>query len=78
MTAEKLSDRPYRYQQAPETTSNYRLGTSSYTNVRSAAQHLFKQDKHMNGSRTYANPDKYDVDTNTTEERCFSRQLYIE
>ena len=29
----------------------------------------------MNGSRTYANPDKYDGDTNATKERCFGRQL---
>jgi hypothetical protein len=38
-------------------------------------QHLVKQGKHANGSQTYANPDKYDDDTNATEGRCFSRQL---
>ena len=75
MAAEKLSDRPCRYQQAPETTPNYRSGTSSYTNVRSTVQHLVKQNKHVNGSRTYAHPDKYDDDTNVTKGRCFSRQL---
>jgi hypothetical protein len=75
MAAEKLSGRPCRCQQAPGTASSYRLGTSSYTNVRSTVQHLVKQDKHVNGSRTYANPDKYDDDTNATEGRCFSRQL---
>lgn len=63
MAAEKQSGRPYRYQQAPETTSDYR-----YTDVRSTVQHLVKQDKHVNGSRTYANPDEYDDDTNTTKE----------
>jgi hypothetical protein len=51
------------------------LGTSSYTNVRYTVQHLVKQGKHVNGSRTYANPDKYDDDTNATKGRCFSRQL---
>ena len=75
MAAEKLSGRPYKYQQAPETASNHRLGTSSYTNVRSAVQYLVKQDKHVDGSRTYANPDKYDDDTNATEGRCFDRKL---
>jgi hypothetical protein len=69
MAAENLSGRPCICQQASETTSNYRLGRSSYTNVRSAVQHLVKQDKHVNGSRTYANPDKYDDDTNATKER---------
>ena len=68
MAAEKQSGRPYRHQQAPETTSNYRLETSSYTDVRSTEQHLVKQDKHVNGSWTYANPDEYDDDTNTTKE----------
>ena len=53
----KLSGRPYRYRQATETTSNYRLGTSSYTNVRSTVKHLVKQDKHVNGSWTYTSPD---------------------
>jgi hypothetical protein len=48
MAAEKLSGRPCRCQQASATTSNYRLGTSSYTNVRSTMQHLVKQDKHVN------------------------------
>ena len=45
---EKPSGRPCRCQQAPETTSNYRLGTSSYTNVCSAVQHPVKQDKQVN------------------------------
>jgi hypothetical protein len=75
MATEKLSDRPCRCQQAPETTSNYRLETSSYTNVRSTVQHLVKQDKHVSGSRTYTNPDKHDKDTNAAKERCFGRQL---
>jgi hypothetical protein len=75
MVAENLSGGPCRCRQAPETTSNYRWGTSSYTNVRSAVQHLVKQDKHVSGSRTYANPDKYDDDTNATKGRCFSRKL---
>jgi hypothetical protein len=34
-----------------------------------------QQDRHVNGRRTYANPDKYDGDTNTTKERCLSRKL---
>ena len=75
MTTENLLGRPCRYRQAPEIVSNYRLGTSSYTNIRSAMQHLVKQYKDVNGSRTYANPDKYDDDTNATKERCFSRKL---
>jgi hypothetical protein len=75
MAAEILSGRPYRCQQAPETASNRRLGTSSYTNVRSAVQYLVKQYKHVNGSRTHANPDKYNDDTNATEGRCFDRKL---
>jgi hypothetical protein len=75
MAAEKLSGRPYRCQQASETTSIYRLGTPSYTNVRSAVQHLVKQGKHVNGSRTYANPDNYDDDTNATKGRCCNRKL---
>ena len=56
MAAQKLSGRPYRRQQAPETTSNPRLGTSSYTNVRSAVQRLVNQDKHVSGDRTNTNP----------------------
>jgi hypothetical protein len=72
MAAKKLSGRPCRCQKAAEIISNCRLGTSSYTNVRSTVQHLVKQDKRVNGSRTYANPDKYDNDTNATEERCLS------
>ena len=72
---EKLSGRPYRYRQAPETTSNYRLGTSSYTTVRSTVQHLVKQGQHVNGNRTYANPDKCNDDTNATKGRRFSPQL---
>jgi hypothetical protein len=75
MAAEKLSGRPCRYQQAFETTSNYRLGTSSYANVRSTMQRLVKQDKHVDGNRTHANPNKYGDDTNTTKGRCFGRQL---
>ena len=75
MAEGKLSGRPYRYQQAFETTSISRLGTSSYTNVRSAMQHLVKQDKHVDGSRTYANTDKYDDDTNATKEACLRRKL---
>ena len=51
------------------------MGTSSYTNVRSTAQHLVKLDKHVKGSRTYTNPDKYDDDTNATKQRYFNRQL---
>lgn len=68
MTAEKQSGRPYIYQQAPETTSDYRLEQSSYTDVRSTVQHLVKQDKHVNGNRTYANSYEYDEDTNPTDE----------
>jgi hypothetical protein len=75
MAAEKLSGRPCRCQQASETTSNYRLGTSSYTNVRSTVQLLVKQDKHANGNWTYADPDKYDNDTNATKERYVSHPL---
>jgi hypothetical protein len=75
MAAEKMSGRPCRCQQAAETTSSYRLGSSSYTNVCSTVQHLVKQDKHVNGSRTYANPDKYGDDTNAAKDRCFSCQL---
>jgi hypothetical protein len=75
MAAEKLSGRPCRCQQASETTSSYRLGTSSYTTLRSAVQHLVKQDVHVYGSRTYVNPDKRDDDRNPTKERCFGRQL---
>jgi hypothetical protein len=75
MAAQKLSGRPYRCQQASETTSICRLGTPSYTNVRSTVQHLVKQDKHVNGSRTNANPDEYDNDTNATKERCFGSKL---
>jgi hypothetical protein len=37
--------------------------------------HLVKQGKRVNGSRTYANPDKYGGDTNATKERRFSPQL---
>jgi hypothetical protein len=68
MAAEKQSGRPYRHQQAPETTSDYRLETSSYTDVRSTVQHLVRQYTHVNGSRTYANSDEYDEDTNPTKE----------
>jgi hypothetical protein len=75
MAAKKLSGKPCKCQQASEITSIYRLGMSSYTNVRSAMQHLVKQDKHENGSRTYANTDKYDDDTNATKEACFNRKL---
>jgi hypothetical protein len=75
MTAEKLSGRPCRRQQVPGTTSNYRLGTSSYTNVRSTVEHIVKQDKHVKESQTYANPDEYDNDTDATKDRCFGRQL---
>jgi hypothetical protein len=75
MVAENLSGRPCRCQQAPETTSNYRLGTSSYTNVRSAVHHLVKHDRHVNGSQTYANPDEDEDDTNATKGRCFGRKL---
>ena len=67
MAAEKLSGKPCKCQQASEITSIYRLGTPSYTNVRSTMQHLVKQDKHVNESRTHANPDKYDDDTNATK-----------
>jgi hypothetical protein len=74
MAAEKLSGRPCRCQQATETTSDYRLGTS-YTDVCSTVQHLVKQDKHVNGSRKYANPDEYDADTDPAKDRCCSRQL---
>jgi hypothetical protein len=70
-----MSGRPCICRHVPETTSSYRLGTSSYTNVRYTVQHLVKQDKHVNGSRTYANPDKYDDDTNATKGRRSSRQL---
>ena len=38
-------------------------------------QYLVKQDKYVNGSRTYANPDKYDDDTKATNERRFSPHL---
>jgi len=37
-----------------------------------------KQDsKHVNGSRTHANPDKYDDDTNATKEGRFGRKLEL-
>jgi len=75
MATENLSGRPCRYQQASETISNYRLGTPSYTKVRSTMQHLVKRDEQVNGRRTYANPDKYDDDTNATKDRCLSRKL---
>jgi hypothetical protein len=34
-----------------------------------------KQKRHVNGSQTYADPDKYDDDTNGTNERCFGCYL---
>jgi hypothetical protein len=75
MAAEKLSGRPCRCQEASETTSNYRLGTSSCTIVHSTMQHVVKQERYMKGNRTYANADKYDYNTNRTNERRFSYQL---
>jgi hypothetical protein len=57
MAAEKLSGRPCRCRQAPETTSD----------VRSTVQNLVKHNKHVNESRTYANPDKCDDGTNATK-----------
>ena len=73
--AKTLSGRPCRYRQAAETTSNYRSGTFSYTNVHSSVQHLVKQEKHVNESRTCANPDKYDDNTNATKGRCMGCHL---
>jgi len=67
MAADTLSGRPCRCQQASEITSIYHLGMPSYTNVRSTMQHLVKQDEQVNGSQTYANPDKYDDGTNATK-----------
>jgi hypothetical protein len=72
MAAEELLGRPCRWQRAPGTTPSYRLGTSCYTIVRSTMQYPVKQDKHVKGSWTYTNPDKYDDDTSETKERCFS------
>ena len=71
MTTGKLSGRPCRRQQAPGTTSSHRLETSSYTTARSTMQHLVKQERNMKENRTYPDPDKYDDDTNATNERCF-------
>jgi hypothetical protein len=34
-------------------------------------QHLVKQERDMKGNRTYADPEKYDNNTNGTNERCF-------
>lgn len=67
---------PCKCQQASETTSNFRLGTSSYTNVRSTTISCQTGcNLQMNGSQTYANPDKYYDNANTTKGRCLGRQL---
>jgi hypothetical protein len=76
MVAENPSGRPCRCQQASETTSKYRLETSSCTIVRSTMQHV-KQEIHE-GNRTYADADEYGNNTNQTNERRFYDQLQME
>jgi hypothetical protein len=34
-------------------------------------QHVVKQERYAKGNRTYADPDKYDNNTNETNERRF-------
>jgi hypothetical protein len=68
MAAEKLSSRPCRRQRVLATTSNYPLGTSSYTKVRCTVQHVVKYDKEVNESQTHADPDKYNDDAKATED----------
>jgi hypothetical protein len=41
-------------------------------------QHVVKQEGHVNENRTYANPDKYDDDTDATKGRCFGYYLHID